>query len=286
MNPQSDNDEKLQSMLLEDTDSAEQASALLATARQLRGWRAPETTVEATNSLVARLVAELPPARQPWSSRVFNAWPVLLLRSQARVVRSEIWLASALVIALGTFVTLTADSAASVETLPLAVLAPIVAAIGIALLYDTDNEPMLELENATPASLRLLLLARLTLVFGFDLALGLAGSVLLAALRSEVSLWPLVMSWLAPMAFLSALGFFLSVVFIDSLAGALFSLGLWGLHIVLRAAQPQNVLIAALSLPGLAAPEMRPLLFALAGALLAVALWLAGRIEPHSGAVS
>ncbi len=278
-------DDKLRAMLREDTESPEEADSLLATVKQIRRWQAPEASPQASAELLKLLAAEMPAAKKSWRLRLFENWPLLIIRSQMRVVRSEIWLASALVMVLGTVVTLTTHSTSG-GTIPLAILAPLVAAVGVAMLYDSDTEPMLELEDTTPVSIRLLLLARLTLVFGFDLLLGLAGSIVLAALNTEISLWPLVMSWLAPMAFLSGLAFLLSVVFIDSMAGALLSLGLWGLHIMMRSAEPINTIILALSLPGLAAPETRPVLFGLAAMLTGLALWLLGRTERHIGEIA
>jgi hypothetical protein len=151
------------------------------------------------------------------------------------------------------------------------------------MLYDSDVALMLELEDTTRASARMLLPARLTLVFGFNLLLGLLGSVVLAALRAELSLWPLVVSWLVPMTFLSALAFLFSVVFVDALMGGLVSLILWGTHVVLRAAAIQNDFLYLLSLPGLAAPESRPILLSVSLILLAIAVWLIGSSERRVG---
>lgn len=275
------NDEKIRAMLHEDIESPEEAEALVATVKQIRRWQAPDAAPQATADLLKLLVAEVPAPKKSRLQHLLECWPLLIIRSQMQVVRSEIWLASALVMVLGTVVTLTTSTSGGM--IPLAILAPLVAAVGVAMLYNSDTEPMLELEDATPVSIRLLLLARLTLVFGFDLVLGLTGSIILALLNSEISLWPLVMSWLAPMAFLSGLAFLLSVVFINSMAGALLSLGLWGLHVMMRAAEPVNTLILALSLPGLAAPETRPFLFMLAALLIGIALWLLGRTERNVG---
>ena len=61
----------------------------------------------------------------------------------------------------------------------LALVAPIVAAAGVAGTHRSRRDPAAELVAATPTSGRLLLLVRLTLVFGFDLALALAASAVL-----------------------------------------------------------------------------------------------------------
>jgi hypothetical protein len=273
--------ERPRAMLVEDTGSESEADALLPTVERLRRHAPPLAASQSTAALISQLSRQLE-AQKP-SGRSWR-WPLLLVRSQARIIRAEIWLASALVMAVGTVVTLAdANAALMGGLLPLTTLAPVVAAVGIALLYDTDIERILELEDSTPASARMLLLARLALVFGFDLLLALAASVILALTHAELSLWPLVMSWLAPMAFLSALAFFVSVAFIDSLAGTMLSLAIWVTHVTLRSATSDSPWVAVLSMPGLDAPGFRPLIIAAATILVVVALWLVGHTERKTG---
>jgi hypothetical protein len=260
--------------LAEDAASPAEAEALRPLLQNLRAWPAPVPTPAATQRLVAALAPALPSARPTLTA----AWPWLLLRAQVRVVRGELWLASALVLLLGALVTLALGRfPADAASLPFALLAPLVTAVGCAVLFGPASDPALELELATPASPRLVLLARLALVFAFNLALGLAGSAALAALRADVLLWPLVQAWLAPMAFLSALAFMLSVVFVEPLVGVLASLGLWGLQ-VLRPAILGGVGLWRY-LPDLASAETRGLLWLAAALLLLTALWLGGREE-------
>ncbi|NWG16795.1 MAG: hypothetical protein HXY41_09180 [Chloroflexi bacterium] len=269
---------RLRALLAEDADTPEETEALLETVRFIRQWDAPTPAPETTARLIESLLPELP---QPARRHPGQGWLLLVLRAEARIIRREIWLASALVMALGVVVTLGVGGVNPAT--PLALLAPVVAAVGMALLYDSDMEQVLELTDSTPASVRLLLLARLTLVFCFDLALGLAGSVVLTLLRADVLLWPLVMSWLAPMAFLSALAFMLSVVTGDAVAGAVFSLTIWGMHVFVRSMPASGGLTWILSLPGLADPATRPFLFAAALLLVMAALWLAGDPERRIG---
>ncbi len=273
-----DEQRRLRALLAEDAETPEETEALLETVRFIRRWDAPSPTWKETARLVEKLLPEVP---QPERRHPGQWWPLLILRAEARIIRREIWLASALVMALGVVVTLGISSTGAAA--PLTILAPVVAAVGMALLYDSDMEQVLELADSTPVSARLLLLARLTLVFGFNLALGLAGSVVLALLRADVLLWPLVMSWLAPMAFLSALAFMLSVVTGDAVAGAVFSLTIWGMHVFVRAMPASGDLTWILSLPGLADPATRPFLFAAALLLVMAALWLAGDTERRIG---
>lgn len=277
-----ENPQKIQAMLREDLPTPEEADALLPVVLHLRKWQAPSATPEQSAALLAKLTAEMPEARpSPWQ-RLGESWALLLVRSQVRVVQSEIWIASALVLALGLVLTVIAYQPAS-PNLPFALIAPIVAAVGVALLYDSDTAQMLELENTTPVSNRLLLLARLTLVFGFNLVLGVVGSLLLALIQTELSLWPLILSWLAPMAFLSALAFLISIVFIDSLAGTVVSLALWGTHVALRILPVEtNALTTLLAFPGLNHPDNYLSLVGAALMVIAVSLWLVG----HDGWLS
>ena len=202
-------------------------------------------------------------------------WPLLLVQAQLRVVRREIWAASALVMVLGTLVTLMDNAPSGLS--PIAIFAPLVAAVGVAFLYDNDVEQMLEIENTTAASARLLLLTRLTLVFGFDLVLGLVGSVTLSLFHADVLLWPLVLSWLVPMAFLSATSFLLSVVLGDALIGSVFGLMVWGLHVWMQTFPDNSPLMQLLVLHGLNSPQYRGFLLVISGLLIWMALWIVGR---------
>lgn len=265
-------DDRLERLLRDDLPDADVRGDM---AQFLRRVPAPQPTAGDTAQLIERLLPEMP---RPSRRRALREWwPLLLLRAQFRIVRREIWAASALVMALGVLVTLASYTGTGLT--PLAALAPVMAAVGVALLYDGDLTLMFELEDSTPASVRRLLLARLTLVFGFNLVLALAGSFLLALVHADVLLWPLVLSWLAPMAFLSALAFWLSVISGDSVTGAVFCLLIWGSHIVLRTAPTPNPIIYMLSLPGLGDAAMRPALIGAALVLLVAAFWLVDRKE-------
>jgi hypothetical protein len=190
------------------------------------------------------------------------------------VVRGEIWAASALVMTLGLLVTLATYSAA--EAWPLVLVAPLVAATGVAFIYGPDVDPALEIELATPVPPRLVLLARLALVFGFNLIIGLAASLILSLARAEVAFWPLVSTWLAPLSFLSALAFLLTVFTVNSTTSAMISLLGWAFQ-SLR--QLGGLKAVAWFMPDLMAASARPWLWALALLLAALALWLGGREE-------
>jgi hypothetical protein len=274
--------EQLRAKLIEDTGSPLEAEQLLSTARRLRDWPAPQPSAQDTAKLLAALQPALPARSSAIShllSDLRNSWPLLLIHSQLRVVRAEIWTASALVMALGAVVTLALTQPGTGGTLPFVLVAPFVAALGVSFLYGPAVDPALEIELTTPVSPRLVLLARLALVFGFDLILSLVASAALAVVRPDISLWSLVSAWLAPMTFLSALAFLLSVITLDTLHGVAVSLLLWGYQ-TMRALVPSDSRLPLLALlPNLLAADARWPLFLLAMALSAVALWLAGREE-------
>ena len=160
----------------------------------------------------------------------------LLLRRQAALVRQGIWAASLIVLTLGVILTFLFPGS-GVNSSLLALAAPIVAAGGIALVYGPENDPATELELATPVSPALILLARLVLVYGYDLALALVASVALWLAPDHLMLSQLILSWLAPMLFLSALALALSVI-INSQMGMIIAFSLWGLHLVTQLRGP------------------------------------------------
>ncbi len=204
----------------------------------------------------------------------------LIIKSQVPLVRREIWLASALVIIMGCALSLGLHRG-SPEFL--VVLAPIVSAAGVAMIYGTDNDPALELTLATPTAPRQVLLTRLFLVFGYDLILAIAGSAVLATWGAwSGALGELVMSWLAPMTFLSALALVLSV-WIGAGNAAVVSFFIWAatwqarlFRVQFRAEEGWQPLVGAV----MALEQFRGqgmLQLALAAMLFALAVWLVGR---------
>ena len=129
-----------------------------------------------------------------------------LLRAQAFLVRREMWPASAAVMAIGIAVTFLVDK---VEVLRF--IAPLVAAASLAAIFGPEHDPACELTLATPTSPWKVLLARLTLVHGYNLLLALAASLFLLIIVPPEALGALILGWLGPMTFLSALALLLSL---------------------------------------------------------------------------
>lgn len=158
-------------------------------------------------TVLRRAAAEPEPVRARTGLRRHASFAGQLVLAQVRLIRVSVWLASAFVLGLGVLV---AGLGSDVRVTPaqgwpgtvLALVAPIVAAAGIAGVC--GQEP--ELVKATVTSPRVVLLARVALVFAYDLVLALMASLALAGVGVDPpGLGPLIGAWLGPMALLSAL---------------------------------------------------------------------------------
>jgi hypothetical protein len=131
-----------------------------------------------------------------------------LVKWQAAILRQEIWPALAVVTAIGL-------AAAFLTGIPglLRLLAPLIAAASLAAICGRDGDPALELISATPISPGKILLARATLIFSYNLALAVLSAALLGTAFPGPAFPALILDWLGPMAFLSALALALSLFF-------------------------------------------------------------------------
>jgi len=265
---------RLRKRLHEDTGRAPGEDDTLVEA--LATWQAPHPDADERATLLQWVHEALPSTYFAGSSR--REWLVAFMRAQLRVVQHEIWWASMLVMALGIVVSLvTIHMTAPGSELPFVLVAPLVAACGLALIYDTGDDSAAEIERATPTAPALILLARMIFVFGFDLMLSLCASVIFASVVPDISLAPLVFSWLAPMTFLSALALLWSVITEEPVIGAMVGFGLW---VALIAARYWNTRLAArfqITLPDLLSAQTRPLLLIMALPIFIAAFWFSNR---------
>ena len=214
--------------------------------------------------------------RSAW--RPARVWQ--LLKAQAGLVQKELWPASAMVIAVGYIMAINANNIAVLQA-----MAPLAAAAGVAALFRPEDDAAMELALSTSTSPRQILLARLALVFGYDLVLALLASLGLLAFFPEVSLNRLILGWLAPMTFLSALALALSLA-IGFNNAILASYAAWLFQYIPHwaAGTQRNGLPAILS--ALAEEYSRlwsqPVwLFALSAVAFCAALWLVGPRSLH-----
>ncbi len=160
--------------------------------------------ISAPPHLINRALREInsPKPRRRIFLKAFN-----IIRSQIHLVKKEIWPASAAVIGLGLTTALISDQAGI-----LTFIAPLVAAASLATIYGVENDIANELTLATPTSPWKILLARLALVSGYNLLLSLAASLVLSSVIATEFIGTLVLSWLGPLTFLSALALVLSLL--------------------------------------------------------------------------
>jgi hypothetical protein len=195
--------------------------------------------------------------------------------AQVRLVSRPVWVVSALVMLLWVGLAALRGTPAPWLGTGFALVAPIVAAAGVAAACGPARDPAFEYEAATRTSPRLVLLARCGLVFGYDAALTALCSALVGALRG--GLLPLLAAWIGPMGLLAATSLALAVRFGPNLAVA-GAVGLWCVRVLAAGAASGGWLARAMDrlwstslLTGL-----------ITVALLGLALFLVGR--PGRGA--
>lgn len=142
-----------------------------------------------------------------WRRPAVYVWNVLT--SQAQLLRPSVWIASAAGVAFATLLAASLSAELGRDGV-LTIALPLIAAAGVAFLYGPENDPGLEITLATPTSARLVLLSRFSLLFAFDLALALLGTLALS-LALGASPWGLALAWLGPMALLSTVSLALSL---------------------------------------------------------------------------
>lgn len=118
-------------------------------------------------------------------------------------------------------------------------VAPLVAAFGVSLIYAPEVDPSLELARSTPTSPWLVLMARLALVVGYDLFLAVVATVAISAFGPGGNVGGLILDWLGPLV-ASSLALWLSVRWGPSV-GISVSLLLWALRVLAALTVSQHV---------------------------------------------
>ena len=137
---------------------------------------------------------------------VFHLW--LVFGAQVALLNRSIWIAPIVAMAVACILTFFLHSDAG-WSLTFATVS--VSATGAAYLYGTENDAGMELALSTPTSLRIILLARLAVVLGYNVLLAALTSVIVVAEHGG-GLWMLVHLWLGPVLFLSSFSLALSLL--------------------------------------------------------------------------
>jgi hypothetical protein len=142
------------------------------------------------------------PAR---TNLALRAWNILV--SQLPIIKREIWPAAAGTMAIGYFAALLAGKIDLIR-----ILAPLISAACISLLYGPEHDSASELTRSLPTSPRQILLARIVLVFVYNVVLALIATIAISPFSNTIQTVPFILSWLGPMALLSSLALLLSLV--------------------------------------------------------------------------
>jgi hypothetical protein len=240
----------------------EETASLLEAITALRAAAADElgggsTAADSTDDLVALLTPHLPAPPSPVARALDAAtghlgWLAGILaaiRPQVRILRGAFWLASAVIVLAGLplispAVRTTAGTSLTYSGF-LLLVAPLMAALGVAYAFRSAGTGMAELELTCPLSPLQLVLGRLFWVATYDAALLGAASVVAAGYEPRVNLAYLVIGWLMPMLVMAAATLALSL-YVSLWLSAVLTLGLWGSVLAVGLGRP------ALFLPALA----------------------------------
>ncbi len=267
-----DSPEHLMNALIEQGETREDARDLLPALLALSTWDAPEPAAEQTGQLVAALAPHAPapstnvPVQMSWRGAAAHAVGVLTF--QARLIHRSIWVASALGLLAATLYAWALQRPSAEQAL--GVFVPVIVAAGVAFLYG-KSDAGLELALASPTSPRLILLNRVMLLVGFDLALALGGTAFVSVAHGG-SVTDITGLWLGPMALLSA-GSLLTSLVLGPLVAVCGAAAVW--------LAPYLPLGDGFSSPVTTTPVVTtsPLTFALTLALVLVALLYVPRRE-------
>jgi hypothetical protein len=242
--------DSLSGALREQGATPEEISDLLPTLQRLGEWQAPRPDPSATQRLFARLTQELDglsPVRQ--AIREYRRRPFSFLletaRAQVSLFGLGFWLLSALITAMGAAVVLSKmlpDDAAVLRA-----SGPLLAYLGTVVAFRGRGARVLELELVCLPSPLQLAVARLVIVLGYDVALGLGLSLVFWAGGTGQAL-VLTLSWLMPLLLVAGLALLLSLrLSIGVAASVAYASWLAVLAVTTTSSNLQTVLLA----PGL-----------------------------------
>jgi hypothetical protein len=250
---------------------------LVPAVRRLSEWQAPRPSPADTQRLLARLATALPalsPVRQAIRAHRQRQgagvrWLLATARIQVSLFGPAFWLVSALVTLLGAGVVL--SKVLPDQGLLLRASGPFLAYLGTTIAFRGTAARALECELVCPPSPIQLALARLVVVLGYDIGLGLALSLALWVGGTE-QVAALMLSWFMPLLLVAGLALALSLRLSIQVAASL-AYGGW----LAALAMDANVNLPLLRLT----PATDALLGGIGLALLAVALLRLPTDMPH-----
>ena len=185
-------------------------------ATQLASASAPAPSPTLMNAVWAKIDAQEKVATQRRSIKrgAYHLW--LVFARQVPLVHKSIWVASILInVLMCALVFLGREGARrnlhSVEGV-LAFFTTIVAAAGVAFIYQAEHDAGYEIILSTPTSIRIVMICRMALVVGYNMALAALTSAIIAVALGG-TLWDFMHIWLGPMLLLASISLAISVIF-------------------------------------------------------------------------
>ena len=236
--------------LIEQGENPADVETLVPVITQLHTWPAPVPNAESTRALIERLVpliAARSPIRRALHTHQHGRWANIMAllrvaRLQASVLRPAFWLSSAAITLLGVFLV---TGATLSQALVLQLLGPFLSYVAVLSAFRTAEVGMLECELACPPSPRQLMLARLVIVLGYDVGLGLLASTVFWT-HGGPTFCDLALSWLTPLLLVFGLMLALSLYVTVQQAAALVYASWISMVIVLWFGRVGNATNAAL----------------------------------------
>lgn len=206
-----------------DEDQCEALGDLTEIVRVLESYTLPEPSMERRARLLTILKPHLSPS-DALPKRNWNWW-YRLMHSQMTVFETSFWIASLFILLLGLLMTLLDGS----ELLPLLLLvfSPLIAVVSLIYLFRPETQTLRELELLTATHPVELLIARLTIVLGWNVLVSLLLMLIIHLASVQIVLWRLVLAWLGPLLTLSGLALYVTLRW-GVLPGAVLPLALWG----------------------------------------------------------
>lgn len=151
----------------------------------------------------------------------------LVFSRQIPLIHKSIWIASILVNVLMCVLVFLGHAGArhnlnSVAAV-MAFLTTIAAAAGVAFIYQAEHDAGYEIILSTPTSIRIVMICRMVLVVGYNLALAAITSAIIAITLGG-TVWDFMHIWLGPMILLASISLTIAVIFgsLVSVVAALF----------------------------------------------------------------
>lgn len=188
----------------------------VSSATQLASASAPLASPILMNAVWEKIDAQEKAAAQRRSIRrgAYHLWLVFV--RQVPLIHKSIWIASLLVNVLMLVLVLLGREGAhrnlhSVEGV-LAFFTTVAAAAGVAFMYQAEHDAGYEIILSTPTSVRIVMICRMVLVVGYNIALAALTSAIIAIMLGG-TLWDFIHIWLGPMLLLASFSLAISVIF-------------------------------------------------------------------------